>query len=362
MLYPDLLNLQWHRPYFTALTPTSFANCRNGEIIYVLRIEGDVDYTKRVRQGFATSYATFMVSGGVGSIMDAFYDPALEMEGSVFNVGSDLYMGLTSRPVSGTGWFRCQLYKSSSGNGRDDFGAPDWVLHGTFSELNYPGGWSFGGIFPPGRVLVLSGGRWVCTHCHFTPPGLAYVTHGAVSTSDDEGENWTLRHNGGVGFGGFYTGHMSRNIVPYNGSLYCIRDGNTSDGHFLKGSSDGATWTRLYGMSLRYWNAPTGHDLCNNGDGYLHVLVNIYGGGWLGIYRSTDPDNNVWEKIKDYSVSDKFEIPGLGPLKNEYGVETMLVGMSRWVSNGAMLPQVQCKATNRILSAQTKKIITPIRF
>lgn len=366
MIHPDLTNLKWHTPHYTAANKTSCANCRNGEIIFVFNIEKDSNAEHSVKQGFATDYDTFMVSGSIGSVQNAFYDPGLSFKGSVCNVGNDLYMGVSSCPSNdGLGMLRSVLYKSASGNGRDENGNPDWVEHGIFTELNYTGGWIFGGLVTPGRICVLPSGRWICTHSAFNLPGLAWERVAGISTSDDEGQTWTLRHSRGIGFGGWYTWGASRTIEEYNGSLYAFVNGNTSDGHFLKGTIDGVNWTFLYHWPLSYGNQPLSEEPYNIGDGYLYTFTDSYSGGIIVVNRSTQPeDRTQWEEVARYSLGGLtyFQWPCLNPLKNSFGIEHMIICAEKYVSEGGLLPAVQCKATNRILSARTKKIITPIRF
>jgi hypothetical protein len=371
MIYPDLNNITWHRPFLNRTKLfSSFAQCKDGRIVfsfYDLAYSEAINYS-RVTYGHATSYQTFLVAGGVSNIVYAMTDASRSMRGSFFNVGDELYMSLVSTTVGGAvGTFKAEIYQSTSGNGVDEYGVPDWVLFSTVWSWEYPGGYFLADMWNMG-IPYITGGRWIITTpCVYI--GLAPMFHAGIYTSDDGGYSWTQRYHRGIGaIGGAYTENASRMIVEFNGSLYFTVEGNTSNGVLVKGTSNGSTWTTLYQFNVRGWIQSMGHFLLNNGDGNLWMGLDCYGGEWLLIYYSTDPDVvetcGGWIKTKEYHIDTTlwdFYHPYTSPVKNEWGNDILLVGSGGYVSNGTPPdPGVcACKASNRILSASSRRYIEP---
>jgi len=370
MIYPDLNNITWHRP-FSGRTRwfSSFAQCRDGRIIFSFfdyAYSEAVNYS-RVTYGHATSYQTFLVAGGVSNIVYAFTDASRSMRGSFYNVDDDLYLAVSSRTASGAGWFKAEIYKSASGNGVDEDGVPDWSLYGTVWEWYYPDGYFFGDNFNMGTPYI-TGGRWIITTpCIYI--GLCPMYHAGIYTSDDEGVTWTQRYHRGIGaIGGAYTENASRTIVEFNGSLYATVEGNTSNGVMMRGNSNGSFWESLYQFSVVGWIQSRGHALMNSGNGFLQMLIDCYGGEWILVYSTTDPDvietQGGWVKTKEYNINtDMWDLyhPYFASVKNEWGNDILLVGAGGWVSNGTPPnPGVcACKASNKILSATSRRYIEP---
>lgn len=371
MIYPDLYNIVWHRPYANATGRTSFARCRDGRVIFCFhdRTMTEAVRLSKVTYGYAANYTIFLIANCISSVVSAFEDSARGMLGSVFNVDDDLYIGLNSYPVSGVGTVKVEIYRSLSGNGVDADGVPDWVLHSTMWEWERNGGYFFGDPITTGTPYV-TGGRWIMmAPCMYF--GIAPMYHAGVFTSDDGGYTWTQRYHRGIGaVGGAYLWNACKMIVEYQGSLYSTVEGNTSDGVLIKGDLSGENWITLYGFSgMRDYNASTGHALINKGNGWLHCLPDLYGGGWLGIYESYQVDDvehrGHWLQVKDYHMSGVRLWDGQWPytavLKNEFDNDILLIGLGGYVSNGTppTTALCACKASNKILSAQSRRYIVP---
>lgn len=262
----------WHRPDSGSSGWFSYAQCTNDEIICSWGSGGSIV------QSWSQDLFTFMstsnqlvdhtdVISGMGLPNDSN-----RMRSTVFNdkngnlclalcrsndISEEEQMATYGAYSSNFRRHRVEIYKSASGNGRDEEGNLDWVYHGLVWETDRREIYvmSSSNNVDLGAALILPSGRWVISFPEMrgaTSPTSSgnLAARNAVATSDDGGVSWTLRYSHGAWFGVWAYGH-SRTLAYYGGRVWYVHSGNVTGTYTMYSNDEGTNWHSAYNSGWR---------------------------------------------------------------------------------------------------------------
>jgi hypothetical protein len=292
-------------------THGSYAKCKNGDIIAVS------GYGTYLRQAYCESLDVFLTRNNSLTDEIPLFEGSKEVRGVVFNDNKgNLYLGMARRANAASGdKQQVHLYKSASGNGKDELGVADWELYSIVRETEISETYSMATEMPLGAPLILPSGRWVWPCVYFIFQN-NFNCNAAIYTSDDEGKTWDYRTNKGNS----YTKCQSTTIASYGGRLWWVVGSLT---HVLYGdmfyysNDNGETWTQAYN---KYFSATVGQA------GHQGALYVYAGKLWymgldykriLRILSTTDPMNpDAWQLV--YSASGFGSVSSIGTAFTRY--------------------------------------------